>query len=83
MSVEVFNPEGLSKPDMYRQVAVASGSRLDRSGRLRCAGRAAREPLRAPMRLHAASPALRAGLLLRAAARSRGARGSLLDLRVG
>ena len=28
MSVEVLNPEGLSKPDMYRQVAVATGSRL-------------------------------------------------------
>ena len=28
MSVEVFNPDGLSKPDMYRQVAVATGSRL-------------------------------------------------------
>jgi enamine deaminase RidA (YjgF/YER057c/UK114 family) len=28
MPVEVINPEGLSKPDMYRQVAVATGSRL-------------------------------------------------------
>lgn len=28
MTVEVLNPEGLSKPDMYRQVAIATGSRL-------------------------------------------------------
>ena len=28
MTVEVINPEGLSKPDMYRQVAVATGMRL-------------------------------------------------------
>jgi enamine deaminase RidA (YjgF/YER057c/UK114 family) len=28
MPVEVLNPEGLSKPDMYRQVAIATGSRL-------------------------------------------------------
>lgn len=28
MPVEVLNPEGLPKPDMYRQVAVATGSRL-------------------------------------------------------
>ena len=28
MSVEVINPDGLPKPDMYRQVAVATGSRL-------------------------------------------------------
>jgi len=27
MTVELLNPEGLPKPDMYRQVAVASGSR--------------------------------------------------------
>ena len=27
MSVEVLNPEGLPKPDVYRQVAVATGSR--------------------------------------------------------
>ena len=28
MPVEVLNPEGLSKPDMYRQVSIATGSRL-------------------------------------------------------
>ena len=28
MPVQVLNPEGLSQPDMYRQVAVATGSRL-------------------------------------------------------
>lgn len=28
MAVEVSNPEGLPKPDMYRQVAVATGSRF-------------------------------------------------------
>ena len=28
MAVEVMNPSGLSKPDMYRQVAIATGSRL-------------------------------------------------------
>lgn len=28
MAIEVFNPDGLPKPDSYRQVAVASGSRL-------------------------------------------------------
>ena len=28
MPVEVLNPEGLSKPEMYRQVSIASGSRL-------------------------------------------------------
>lgn len=28
MPVEVLNPEGLPKPDMYRQVAVATGSRF-------------------------------------------------------
>jgi enamine deaminase RidA (YjgF/YER057c/UK114 family) len=27
MSIEVINPDGLSKPDMYRQVSVATGSR--------------------------------------------------------
>jgi enamine deaminase RidA (YjgF/YER057c/UK114 family) len=27
MPVEVFNPEGLPQPDVYRQVAVATGSR--------------------------------------------------------
>jgi enamine deaminase RidA (YjgF/YER057c/UK114 family) len=27
MPVEVMNPEGLSQPDMYRQVAIATGSR--------------------------------------------------------
>jgi enamine deaminase RidA (YjgF/YER057c/UK114 family) len=28
MTVHVLNPEGLPKPDVYRQVAVATGSRL-------------------------------------------------------
>ena len=28
MPVHVLNPEGLPKPDVYRQVAVATGSRL-------------------------------------------------------
>ena len=28
MTVEVMNPAGLPKPDMYRQVAIATGSRL-------------------------------------------------------
>ncbi len=28
MTVELLNPEGLSKPDVYRQVAIASGSRM-------------------------------------------------------
>jgi enamine deaminase RidA (YjgF/YER057c/UK114 family) len=28
MTVNVLNPEGLPKPDVYRQVAVATGSRL-------------------------------------------------------
>lgn len=28
MPVEVLNPDGLPKPDVYRQVAVATGSRL-------------------------------------------------------
>jgi enamine deaminase RidA (YjgF/YER057c/UK114 family) len=28
MPVEAFNPEGLPKPDVYRQVAVATGSRM-------------------------------------------------------
>ncbi len=28
MSVEVLNPEGLPKPDMYRQVSIATGSRI-------------------------------------------------------
>lgn len=28
MAVELLNPEGLAKPDMYRQVAVATGTRL-------------------------------------------------------
>lgn len=28
MPVECINPEGLPKPDVYRQVAVATGSRL-------------------------------------------------------
>jgi enamine deaminase RidA (YjgF/YER057c/UK114 family) len=28
MTVELLNPEGLPKPDVYRQVAVATGSKL-------------------------------------------------------
>ena len=28
MAVEVLNPEGLRKPDVYRQVSVATGSRF-------------------------------------------------------
>jgi enamine deaminase RidA (YjgF/YER057c/UK114 family) len=28
MSIELMNPDGLPKPDVYRQVAVATGSRL-------------------------------------------------------
>lgn len=28
MTVDVMNPDGLPKPDMYRQVAVATGSRI-------------------------------------------------------
>lgn len=28
MSVELLNPDGLPKPEMYRQMAVASGSRM-------------------------------------------------------
>ena len=28
MAVEVLNPEGLPKPDVYRQVSVATGSRF-------------------------------------------------------
>ena len=28
MTVEVLNPDGLPKPDMYRQVSVATGSRM-------------------------------------------------------
>ncbi|WP_329381281.1 RidA family protein [Streptomyces sp. NBC_01351] len=28
MSVTLFNPEGLPKPDVYRQVSVATGSKL-------------------------------------------------------
>ena len=28
MTVEVLNPDGLVKPDMYRQVAIATGSRI-------------------------------------------------------
>lgn len=28
MAVQLMNPDGLPKPDIYRQVAVASGSRL-------------------------------------------------------
>ncbi len=28
MPVQVLNPEGLPKPDVYRQVAVATGSRF-------------------------------------------------------
>jgi enamine deaminase RidA (YjgF/YER057c/UK114 family) len=28
MAVEALNPDGLAKPDLYRQVAVATGSRM-------------------------------------------------------
>lgn len=28
MTIEVLNPDGLPKPDVYRQVAVATGTRL-------------------------------------------------------
>ena len=28
MTIELLNPEGLPKPDMYRQVAIATGTRL-------------------------------------------------------
>ena len=28
MTVEVLNPDGLPKPDVYRQVAVATGTRI-------------------------------------------------------
>jgi enamine deaminase RidA (YjgF/YER057c/UK114 family) len=28
MAVELFNPDGLPKPEVYRQVSVATGSRL-------------------------------------------------------
>lgn len=28
MTIELFNPEGIPQPDVYRQVAVATGSRL-------------------------------------------------------
>lgn len=28
MAIELLNPEGLPKPDVYRQVAVATGSRI-------------------------------------------------------
>lgn len=28
MTIELFNPDGIPQPDVYRQVAVASGSRL-------------------------------------------------------
>ena len=28
MTVEVLNPDGLTKPEVYRQVAIATGSRL-------------------------------------------------------
>ncbi len=28
MTVELLNPDGLPKPDAYRQVAVATGSKL-------------------------------------------------------
>ncbi|MEU4530398.1 RidA family protein [Micromonospora ureilytica] len=28
MTVKLFNPDGLPKPDVYRQVAIAEGSRL-------------------------------------------------------
>jgi hypothetical protein len=39
MSVTVFNPDGLHKPAFYRQVAVATGSRL-----VFVAGQIARDP---------------------------------------
>ena len=28
MTIELFNPDGIPKPDVYRQVSVATGSRL-------------------------------------------------------
>jgi len=28
MTIELFNPDGIPQPDVYRQVAVATGSRL-------------------------------------------------------
>jgi hypothetical protein len=28
MTVEVLNPDGLSKPDAYRHIAIATGSRI-------------------------------------------------------
>ena len=28
MTIELLNPDGLPKPDMYRQVAIATGTRL-------------------------------------------------------
>ena len=28
MTIDLFNPDGIPKPDMYRQVSVATGSRL-------------------------------------------------------
>ena len=28
MAIELFNPDGLPKPEVYRQVAVATGSRM-------------------------------------------------------
>ena len=28
MTIKLFNPDGLPKPDVYRQVAIAEGSRL-------------------------------------------------------
>ena len=44
MTVEVMNPDGLPKPDVYRQVAVATGSKL-----VFLAGQVARDPDGAPV----------------------------------
>ena len=44
MAVEVFNPEGLPKPEVYRQVAVATGSRT-----VYLAGQVARDADGAPV----------------------------------
>lgn len=44
MPVEVLNPEGLPKPDVYRQVAVAEGSKL-----VFLAGQVARDASGAPV----------------------------------
>jgi enamine deaminase RidA (YjgF/YER057c/UK114 family) len=44
MPVELLNPEGLPKPDVYRQVAIATGSRL-----VFLAGQVARDSQGAPV----------------------------------